>query len=181
MPIDIYSSLKKTGQYAFGSSILNSLFGGTWVLAGIIALTMILIIMIMYPAKSGTSISVIFRMFLYMFGISVVLIFLHDGITKYRWQEDREHVEANDFIKNMTVSGRQADPVYGTNYTMVNPGITGKGESDTKNESIDTGTSNLVPSSSVESYVEGGVDQILVGGKPPESTKPNPFHIKLTN
>jgi hypothetical protein len=82
---------------------------------------MIVLIMIMYPAKSGTPFSVVFKMFLYMFGITLLVVFLHDGILKYVFEEEASSKSSENFMRGTTIEGRQNDPAYGNSYIMVNP------------------------------------------------------------
>lgn len=124
MPIDLYTSLKKTSQWAFGSPILNSVLGSSVFMSIAIALLMIVLIMVMYPAKSGTGFSVIFKMFVYMTFGSLLLVFLHDCVLKYMIEEERHAIDAEDLMRNTTDEGKENDPVYGS-YSKVSPGITG--------------------------------------------------------
>ena len=79
MPVDIYSSLKKVSQWAFGNSILNKLLHNGILVSIVIAFMMIIIVMIFYPAKKGTPFSIIIKMSIYMFASITLIIFLHDG------------------------------------------------------------------------------------------------------
>ncbi len=117
MPIDLYSSIKKTSQWAFGSTILNNILGSSIFVSLIIALIMVLLIMIMYPAKSGTPFSVIAKMFIYMLFSSMLVIFLHDGVIKYMFEEELQEQKDDAII----TGGTSGDLVYGAAHTLVNP------------------------------------------------------------
>jgi hypothetical protein len=106
MPIDLYSSVKKTSKWAFDSPFLNNVLGSTLFVSIIIALIMILIIMIMYPAKSGTSFSVVLKMFFYMFIGSLVVLFLHDGIIKHMIEEEYQSDSSDVLMRGTTSIGR---------------------------------------------------------------------------
>ncbi len=93
MAIDLYNTLRNTSQWAFGSSILNGILSSSIFVAFVIALLMVLLIMMMYPAKSGTSFSVVFKIFIYMFLSSLFVLFLHDGVLTYMIKE--EHAKTN--------------------------------------------------------------------------------------
>jgi hypothetical protein len=121
MPIDLYSSIKKASQWAFGSQLLNSILGSSLFVAVVIALLMILLVMIMYPAKSGTSFSVVIKMFVYMFFGSLLTIFLHDGVLKYMMEEELSTKDSDDFMRNITLVGRKSDPAYSDMYNLVQP------------------------------------------------------------
>ena len=88
MPVDLGSTIKKTSQWTFNSSIMNDILSNSIVLALVIAFIMILIVMVIYPAKRGTPLSLVFKMFVYMFLSSSVLIFLHDGVIKHMFNEN---------------------------------------------------------------------------------------------
>jgi hypothetical protein len=87
MPIDMGSTIKKASQWAFGSPILHGIMSNNLLIAGLISLVMILIIMIMYPAKKNTKSNVLVKMFFYMFISSVFILFLHDSVIKNSFEE----------------------------------------------------------------------------------------------
>ena len=70
MPIDLLSCPKKTSKWAFASPIVNNILWNSLFVAAIIAFLMIIIIMVMYPAKQGTSFSIIVKM-LYCYWIKI--------------------------------------------------------------------------------------------------------------
>ena len=118
MPIDICSSLNTISNAAFGNDTLKFMFQGSIALGFAIALMCVLLIMILYPAKSGTSIIIVLKLFLYMFMLSVSFIFIHDSILKRSLNASRASGESMDFIRGVTTGGR--DPVYG-NYVQIKP------------------------------------------------------------
>jgi hypothetical protein len=122
MPIDLYSTIKKTSQWAFGSPVLNAILGSSVFVALTVALIMVVIIMVMYPAKSGTPFSIVVKMFIYMAASTLLIIFLHDGVLKYMMEEEQESESSESFMRNTTMEGRLSDPSYGSTYQMVNPG-----------------------------------------------------------
>jgi hypothetical protein len=121
MPIDLYGSLKKTSQWAFGSPLLNNILSSNLFVALVISVIMILLIMIMYPAKSGTPFSIIAKMFIYMFFGTALIIFLHDSVLKYMIQEEGDADSDVNIMRNTTSEGRVADPAYASLYTPINP------------------------------------------------------------
>ena len=121
MPIDLYSSIKKASQWAFGSPLLNGILGSSLFVAGVIALLMVLIVMFMYPAKSGTPFSVVIKMFVYMVCGSLLIIFLHDGVIKYMMEEEYSDKDSEEFMRNTTMQGRLADPAYAQMYKPIQP------------------------------------------------------------
>jgi hypothetical protein len=123
MPIDLNGCLKGMSNKAFGSPILNSILGSSVFVALVIAFVMIILIMVMYPAKKGTSFTVIAKMFLYMTFTTLLVVFLHDGVIKYMIDEEREMQLSESFMQNITEEGRARDPVYGNAYRNINPGM----------------------------------------------------------
>lgn len=117
MPIDLYSSIKKTSQWAFGSPALNSILGSCVFVAVVIALVMIMLVMIMYPAKAGTSFSIVAKMFVYMLFGSMLIIFLHDGILRHTFEEEMHDQAENDIVTGGTIT----DLVYGVGKQPVDP------------------------------------------------------------
>ena len=116
MTIDLNSSISKVSHYAFGSSALNSILSSSIFVAGVISLIMIVIVMILYPAKKNTPFFLICKMFVYMFFISWVVIFLHDGVVRYTFNDKQNENTSDDFMHNMI----HKDPIYG-NYTPITP------------------------------------------------------------
>lgn len=115
MPVDLCSSVNSISQYAFGSGFLNSLLGSALSVAFIIAMTMVLLIMFLYPAKKGTPFKTVFKMFVYMFLISLLVIFAHDSINQTAQQAQQKHKEVSEIFRSVN----DRDPVYG-NYESVN-------------------------------------------------------------
>lgn len=121
MPIDLLSSSKSVSKWAFGSPFLNKVLGSSMFVAGSVAFLMIILIMIMYPAKSGTSFTVVLKMFVYMFFGSLLVIFLHDGVVRYITEESHNEKQAEAFMQNITQTGRVADPSYASMYKPIIP------------------------------------------------------------
>jgi hypothetical protein len=165
MPIDLCGSINKTSQWAFGSPILNSIFGSSVFVAIVIAFIMILLIMVMYPAKSGTSLGIVVKMFIYMLFGSLLIVFLHDGVIKAQYSEQQDDEAAAAFMRNTTMEGRQYDPSYGSTYKQISPTIT---SSIPPAPTSPTSPTNIVKggveetSNEVVSIAEGG---LVTGGR----------------
>jgi hypothetical protein len=123
MPVDLCGSINKTSRWAFASPILNSILGSSLFVAIIIAFLMVLIIMVMYPAKTGTSFGIVVKMFIYMLFSSMLVVFLHDCVVKSQINEQHDEDSATDFMRNATMEGRQNDPSYASTYKPINPAI----------------------------------------------------------
>lgn len=121
MPIDLYGSIKKTSQWAFGSPFLNGVLSSTVVVAIMISLIMIFIIMIMYPAKSGTPFSIVAKMFVYMFFSTMLVVFLHDSVLKYMIEESNAARDANNFVATVTGGDENSNASFAGMRTIVSP------------------------------------------------------------
>jgi hypothetical protein len=201
MPIDFYSSIKKTSQWAFNSPLLNNLLGSSIFVSLLISFIMVLIIMIMYPAKSGSSITIVLKMFLYMFMSSLIVIFLHDGIIKYMFEEQMDTKKMDSMMMGTTIDDREKFALYNSDRNMVKPTLNVSGgeeldkSPDEKEDNIiingdNFGTANVeVPDSP---YIKKTVridtapfvdDTIPIKGGSLRGQKPilknrNPFNIK---
>lgn len=118
MPFDLAGSIRKTSQWAFSSPILNNILGSSLFVAITIALLMILLIMVLYPAKKGTPISVLCKIFIYMFFGSLLIIFLHDSVIKFMFEESEQEKEDIDFMRGTTQGGK--DGIYNQS-SMIEP------------------------------------------------------------
>lgn len=170
MAIDLNSIINSCSRTVFGSDLLNSILSSSIFMAIVITLVMLLIIMIIYPAKKGTGFVVIAKMGLYMFLISFMLIFLHDSVLKYTFEEKTHDRSADEIMKGMNSNNR--DPVANSIYSNISPESVREAEPKT-NET--TGGDEITPDSiqiPVEplypgSIVNGGGYGALIADKPP--------------
>lgn len=116
MPLDLHNSVRDASLWAFGSPVLNGLLNSSLFLSGIISATMILLIMFMYPAKSGTSFSVVFKMFVYMYFITLGLLFLHDSFVRHIAIEECSAHDTKLFMQNVS---SDPDSLYTPDPTLV--------------------------------------------------------------
>jgi hypothetical protein len=135
---------------------------------------MIILIMVMYPAKPGTSFSIVAKMFIYMFFGSLLVIFLHDGVLRYLIDDENQNLKAEAFMQNTTSGGREYDPSYGGLYKPVNP-TPASGGSISLPVTVIVSAAEPAPvqvagSKEVTSVVEGG----MVTGGAPAKWKPLP-------
>ena len=63
--------------------------------------------MVIYPAQAGTSGGVLFKMFLYMFGATLLVMFLHDGIIKHMIQDEQDDKNQTEFDKGLNPQTRE--------------------------------------------------------------------------
>jgi hypothetical protein len=192
MPIDLGSSIKKTSQWAFESSFLNSVLGSSLFVGLVIAFIMILLIMVMYPSKPGTPFSVLCKMFIYMFLSSMLVIFLHDGVIKYMYDEQNKDNFNEEFINGTESTER--DPTYTQKSIQPIGNITGGYTYTQGNMSSNMSSNNMLSNSSsnmsnnilsnntirpnntqkntepVLSIIEGGRDRLPISRLPPKPT-----------
>ncbi len=183
MPIDLYSTAKKTSQWAFGSPFLNKILGSSLFVAGVVALLMVLLIMVMYPAKTGTSFSIVVKMFIYMFFGSLLVIFLHDGVVRYIMEDERQNLAADSFMQNATQGGREYDPSYGSLYKPINPmsrpSVSGSDEDDHHAEQASMPVLAPTPPPAKTPIVSIAESSVVTGGAPakwkPRPPEKNPY------
>jgi len=176
MPIDLQSSVSTCSRWAFGSDALNSILGSSLFVAILISLVMMLLVMIFYPAKPGTGFGIVARMGLYMFFSTLLIVFLHDSVLKYIFEDKAQIANNDDIMRGVTMGGR--NPVYGAEYQNV----VGGGLSEPAVVHIDGGedggSDDDEPSTPEKpayggSIVEGGHG--VLGGRPPPPKGGNPY------
>lgn len=121
MAIDLNDTVKSVSNWAFGSPLLNGILGSSVFIAILISIIMILLIMIFYPAKSGTPASVLFKMFVYMFFSTLLVVFLHDAVKKYTYDNEKNEEDQEILTTNVTGNGRNNNPAYVGGNNVVTP------------------------------------------------------------
>lgn len=81
MPIELNGLTKYAGDATY-SSFIGKYIINNFTLAFIISSIMVILIMICYPAKSGTSFIIIIKIFIYSYLFNVFILHLHDNIIK---------------------------------------------------------------------------------------------------
>ena len=112
MSIDLRDSAARAGSYVSSSPLLNGIFSNKIVVSLMIAAIMILIVMIVYPAKKGTGVGLLIKMFVYMATFTGIVMFLHDGILESNFKEQHHDNNALDLSResiNNAVSGQRVD------------------------------------------------------------------------
>jgi hypothetical protein len=100
MPIDLNYSLNTVSDQAFGNNLISNTLGSILSCALILSIISILLIMFIYPAKSGTSLVTVVKIFIYMFAACAAVLFVHDGIQRRRWREEEEQRDLQDLNPN---------------------------------------------------------------------------------
>lgn len=129
MPIDFLSTTNSL-QSAVESSWANTIFGGTVSTAVMISILFVLLIMVMYPAKSGTSFWIVIKMWLYSLVAVGVLLFLHDGVIQAKLKKEHQDGLNEISVQPSREAYGAADPAYSgfINKNAVNstPNISGE-------------------------------------------------------
>ncbi len=150
MPIDLLSTIKKTSQFAFSSPLLNNLLGSSLFTALVITTIIILLIMFIYPAKKDTPLTVVFKLFIYSFCASLLIVFLHDGVIKHMFEEKEKIKIDTDIMYGTNINNR--DVVYSSKPITPNV-VIGSGDNDNiPSNTMQTNTiqSNTIPSNTIQ-------------------------------
>jgi hypothetical protein len=123
MPIDLCNSIKGVGGYASSSSTLSGVFGSTIFTACLVTFVMILIVLVMYPAKRGTSFFVVGKMFVYMFMGNLLMLFLHGGVIKTSALAEYDRRVTSDFATSLS----EPNLTHGNDYRQVVPSAAVRG------------------------------------------------------
>ena len=113
MTIELLACTRQVNKYASDSIGLNKLLSSTGIFALILSGVMILIVMIFYPAKSGTGIYVLVKIFMYMCVSSIILVFLHDGILKDQFINASKEADLSEMVANVTDKGSNSRIAFG--------------------------------------------------------------------
>lgn len=177
MPIDLNSSVSRVSHMAFGNAALNTILSNSVFVAFVITAVVILIVLIMYPARANTPFFIVGKMFVYIMLISWIVIFLHDSVSQQLTAEQLHANESRDFIQNIVVK----DPVYGR-YEPIRPTQSEQQEQHARHEqpnqvqqnqvSGDEQRNQHVQHEQPASDIIGGAT--LYGPRPPMPTK-NPY------
>lgn len=119
MPIDLNDSLNNISARAFGSPVISGALGNVLSCAAILSIIAIVLIMFIYPAKSGTSFVVVVKIFIYMFAASAALIFIHDGIRSKRSAYQNTASDQYDLVTQSNPADR--DVIYSQDSHEVRP------------------------------------------------------------
>ena len=102
MPIDFNSSINKVSTFTFGSPILNTLLNSPFAVSFAISVMCVVLIMFLYPAKSGTPIMTLVRLFIYTLLSTTLLVFLHDGVRSSIHKENNTNKKDEELMRGIT-------------------------------------------------------------------------------
>ena len=123
MTIELLACTRQVNKYASDSIGLNKLLSHTGILALMISLLMVLIIMVFYPAKPGTSFYILVKIFVYMFTGTLLLVFLHDGILKDQYENTAHDLDLNDMVTNVTGKNSNSRMAFGGAEHSIKPAV----------------------------------------------------------
>jgi hypothetical protein len=123
MTIELLACTRQVNKYASDSIGLNKLLSHTGILALMISLLMVLIIMVFYPAKPGTSFYILVKIFVYMFTGTLLLVFLHDGILKDQYENTAHDLDLNDMVTNVTGKNSNSRMAFGAAEHSIKPAV----------------------------------------------------------
>lgn len=162
MTIDLGNSIRKTSNVVFSSNFLNNILGNSIFVAVIITVIFMLLVMVMYPAKRGTSGLVLIKMLIYMFFGSLLVVFLHDGVIKHTIEEANGDRESTDFMRGTTMEGK--DIVYGQTRPVQPSAV--------QPSAVQSNTVQSVEPQVQVTGGDGGEDILLFGGSELPEIKP---------
>lgn len=103
MPIEIGSLFSSTG-WLFPSTLVNEIVLTTWQYTLLISIILLFIIAYIYPCQSGTPLSRLLTLFLYIYGIVFTALITHSGIINYTCRSKNSSDE-NEKVINRIISG----------------------------------------------------------------------------
>lgn len=108
MAIDLFGSLKYISDKLF-AGFLGTAFESSFWISLIITVLIVLCVIIMYPAKSGTKISSVWKLFIYSFLGTFAIILLHDSAIRYKAKKEYTNTELDAFAND--IFAQKAQPV----------------------------------------------------------------------
>lgn len=119
MPFAITDVLQKCNT-PFLSAGATKLFHSVWYTAGILTVLIIILVMVIYPGKSGTPVWVLGKLGLYVFLISASVVFIHGCIVRNEYSEKISGNENNAFIERL---GGDTHLAFADGNIKINPAI----------------------------------------------------------
>ena len=92
-----FGLLQSTFSGFFGSSLKSPFW-----MALIITVIIILITIFVYPAKKSASISKLLKLMIYIFAVSLILLFLHDNAIREAWSFEHEDKKTREMLGGMS-------------------------------------------------------------------------------
>ena len=124
--IELQSFGEETCGWSFASRGMTNLFCNKFYTSGILTAMIVILIMVLYPCKKGTSVFIVFKLSFYIFICTYLIMFVHDGVLHKITEKERVGGETDAFIGGLGDS----DVVYGSNAMKVTPVITMGGDNE---------------------------------------------------
>ena len=101
MPFELSESLKNTCSMTFASRGVNAIFSNKIYTSAILTIMIIVLIMILYPGKKGTPFWIVGKLGVYIFLVSLAVIFIHNGVVYSAFENKKGNKEIDGFISNL--------------------------------------------------------------------------------
>jgi len=101
MPVEIGSSLRGAYNWTFSYPVLNNIFSNPFWTSILIVFTIFLLIIILYPCKTNTPMSVLFKLMFYVFITTFGILIIHNGILKFIYKKDITDDKTNELINQV--------------------------------------------------------------------------------
>jgi hypothetical protein len=101
MAIEINSFFGGICNSIYSATGLNHIFSSVLYTSIMLSITIILVIMLLYPGKKGTPVWVIFKLFLYIMMIITVVFSIHNSFIKNNYKEKYLNSNVSDLMDNI--------------------------------------------------------------------------------
>ena len=101
MPFELSESLKNTCSMTFASRGVNLIFSNKIYTSAILTIMIIVLIMILYPGKKGTPFWIVGKLGVYIFLVSLAIIFIHNGVVYSAFENKNGNKEIDGFINSI--------------------------------------------------------------------------------
>lgn len=101
MPIEINSLFSGIYNSFYSTVGLNRIFSSTFNTALLLSITIILIIVILYPCQKNTPFYLLFKLFLYIAGVTLITFAMHSNFIKNDYKEKYLKSSHEDLITNL--------------------------------------------------------------------------------
>lgn len=162
MPININSCIDDCSRSVFGNDLLHQVFNSKVLTTLLITIIVVLLIMFIYPAKSGTSTLLLCKLALYIFLATFTIILFHDTVMDYDREEKIDNMKKEDMMIN-----RNYDAIIGAPTIQVKPTVYKIGD-----ETTDTQTTNPTNTTNLTTIQYA---KPTLGGMQPPQPPPNLF------
>lgn len=122
MPIDLTRSLKSSCGWSFASNGMNQLFASKLYTCGILTIMIIFLVMIIYPCKKNTPVWIMGKLGIYIFLVTICIMFVHDCVLYNEYKEQTGGSETEAMIYSI---GKNSNVAFGGDQVSVTPATGG--------------------------------------------------------